>query len=147
MIRGLVILTLIATAFAGEIDFNDCGDDINSPTSFEVAGCDEAPCTVERGKTYDFTFKFDSPVNADDLSVLIKARVFGTWLKWPGAPKQVCGQGISCPLASGKSYTYQSKMTIPDVAPPNFATSVRYFLNNAATGETVFCNQFRVKVA
>ncbi|XP_015789115.1 NPC intracellular cholesterol transporter 2 [Tetranychus urticae] len=145
MIRGLVILALIATAFAGEIDFNDCGDGVNAPTSFEVAGCDEAPCTVERGNTYDFTFNFDAPVNADDLSVSIKAKVFGVWIPWPGAPKQVCGQGISCPLTSGKSYTYQSKMTIPVVA-PSISTTVQYTLANTAS-ETVFCNRFGVKVA
>ncbi|XP_015789130.1 NPC intracellular cholesterol transporter 2 [Tetranychus urticae] len=146
MIRGLVILTLIATAFAGDIDFKNCGDGINPPTSFDVAGCDKAPCVVQRGKKFDFTFNFDSPVNADDLSVSIKANVFGIWIPWPGAPKQVCGQGISCPLVAGKSYTYQSEMTIPDIA-PSITVTVQYTLNNPATSETVFCNRFRVKVA
>ncbi|XP_053209135.1 NPC intracellular cholesterol transporter 2-like [Panonychus citri] len=145
MIKTLILCALVSFTFAGDIEFQDCGDDSNQPTSFSVSGCDEAPCSVERGNTYEFAFGFESPIAADSLQVAIKARVFGVWIPWPGAPPVNCGTDITCPLVAGQAYTLKSSLTIPGIA-PSISTSVQFCLQNAATSETVFCNRFPVKV-
>ena len=121
-------------------------DGSNAPTNFRVNDCDEAPCVVERGNSYEFAFDFKSPIAADSLSVSIKARVFGMWVPWPGAPPVNCGTDITCPLVAGQDYTFKSTMVIPSIA-PSISTSIQYCLQNSVTSDVAFCNRFKVRVA
>ncbi|XP_015787912.1 NPC intracellular cholesterol transporter 2 homolog a [Tetranychus urticae] len=144
MIYLFLLLALINTSFAGEVNFDVCSDDLHGPTKVDVVGCEADDCTLYKGKDVTFEADFESPVDTDDLTIAVSARLFGVWQPWGKAPDKICGVNIECPLKKGQKYTY--KFSTPILADyPSIRTRVKYNLKTP-TGENIICFTFPVSI-
>lgn len=114
------------------------------PSTVTVNGCEGDECQFIKGDTVSFKIDFTSPADADDLTLSVLARVFGTWQKWGAAPKQVCGSSVDCPLKTGSTYTYKFETKVLDEY-PSIKTRVKYSLKST-TGDEIFCFTFPVSI-
>jgi len=54
--------------------FKDCGSELGTIQSFQVTGCDTAPCKFVKGNTYAMNFTFQAKASSKTASVAIHGK-------------------------------------------------------------------------
>ncbi|XP_053331607.1 NPC intracellular cholesterol transporter 2 [Spea bombifrons] len=143
-----VLVAVAACALPGAIAeplvYKDCGCVKGTLVTVDVSPCPKQPCPLVKGETYTVNVTFTSKEDSTNLTAV----VYGILLKVP-VPFQIpepdgCKSGISCPIKSGQTYTYLTKLPIKK-SYPSLKLVVRWMLQDD-NNQSLFCWDIPVQI-
>ncbi|KAJ7365560.1 Phosphatidylglycerol/phosphatidylinositol transfer protein [Desmophyllum pertusum] len=122
LILSSFVLCFLALASSTHVDFEDCGKGkATSTIAFvDITPCDKQPCTLKRGteETMEVQFTPHKAITAAKTIVHGKLPYLPVQLPFPVDNPDACkDQGIECPMAAGKTYTFKTVLPIKSMYP------------------------------
>lgn len=139
-----VLLLFIPIVFSEPLVYKDCGCERGKLINVDVSPCPKQPCPLVRGSTYTINVTFTSEEDAPSCSAAVYGYIGQLPVPFPLPEPDGCKSGLSCPLKSGTTYTYISKMEIKPQY-PKIKLVVLWKLHDADS-KNLFCWEIPVQI-
>ncbi|KAE8585973.1 hypothetical protein XENTR_v10021515 [Xenopus tropicalis] len=117
LLTVLLTVFLLPSSVPEPLKYKDCGSQSGKLVTLDVSPCPEEPCPLVRGSTYTVNATFVSNVNSKSASAVVHGIIAGIAVPFPISEPDGCKSGISCPINSGQTYTYVTKLPIKSEYP------------------------------
>ncbi|XP_069807010.1 NPC intracellular cholesterol transporter 2 [Dendropsophus ebraccatus] len=142
--RVVVLLLLVPVVLCEPLVYKDCGCDRGKLISVDVSPCPKQPCPLVRGSTYTINVTFTSGEVTPSCSAVVYGLIRDLPVPFPLPESDGCKSGISCPLQSGTTYTYLTKMYIKPLY-PKMRLVVEWELRDT-DNKNLFCWEIPVQI-
>ncbi|KAH8255732.1 hypothetical protein KR038_009293, partial [Drosophila bunnanda] len=115
MLRFAVIACAVLVAFAGALEFTDCGSKTGKFTRVSIEGCDttKPECILKRNTTVSFSIDLALAEVATKVKTVVHGKVLGIEMPFPLSNPDACvDSGLKCPLEKGESYRYTATLPV-----------------------------------
>nr|XP_042900058.1 NPC intracellular cholesterol transporter 2-like isoform X2 [Parasteatoda tepidariorum] len=132
-----IFLAILSTTFASH--YKDCGSKDGIVTGVSVKGCSDSDslCTLIKGSGAEITINFRSNVDSNSVKAVVHGIVFHVPMPFTLQNSNGCSSGISCPIRSGNSYTYQNSVKVLK-SYPSVMVDIKYELKDQ-NGNDLVC--------
>ncbi|XP_063295655.1 NPC intracellular cholesterol transporter 2 [Pelobates fuscus] len=140
----LLAVCLLPTVLAEPLVFKDCGCTEGTIITVDVSPCQMQPCHLVKGQTYTVNATFTSKEDSDSCTAVVHGILGIVPVPFPIPQPDGCKSGISCPIKSGQTYSYVTKMPI-STKYPSLEVVVQWQLKDSS-GKDLFCWAIPVKI-
>ncbi|KAG8448933.1 hypothetical protein GDO86_015848 [Hymenochirus boettgeri] len=145
-----ILLTFITASYVPSIiseplNYKDCGSDHGKIIQVDVSPCPKQPCPLVRGGTYTVNATFISSVDTTKTTAVVHGILGGVPIPFSIPEPDGCKSGISCPLKTGQTYSYLTKLPIKTIY-PCISLVVEWKLEDDEN-KNIFCWHIPVKIS
>ncbi|OCT68148.1 hypothetical protein XELAEV_18039444mg [Xenopus laevis] len=112
LLTVLLTIFLLPSSVPEPLAYKDCGSQSGKLLVLDVSPCPEQPCPLKRGDVYTINTTFVSNVNSKSATAMVHGIIMGVPAPFPISEPDGCKSGLSCPIISGQTYTYLTKLPI-----------------------------------
>lgn len=137
LLLACVLLTVVVTTQS--LQWKDCGSVEGKVTKVVMQGCASVDvCPLKKGTNVSVEVSFQPSAAVDKAKAVVHGIIAGVPLPFPLDNADACkDSGLTCPLASGGSFTYKQDIFVQKSF-PKVRVVVEWELKNS-DGKDVFC--------
>ncbi|XP_072285075.1 NPC intracellular cholesterol transporter 2 [Pyxicephalus adspersus] len=144
MITLLLASALFTVAVSEPLVYKDCGCEKGKLLTVDVSPCPKQPCPLVKGSTYTINVTFASNEVTPSCTAVVYGYLSKIPIPFPLPEADGCKSGVSCPLQSGTTYNYLTKLPIkPEY--PKMKLVVRWELRDS-DNKNLFCWDIPVQI-
>ncbi|KAM4690837.1 NPC intracellular cholesterol transporter 2 [Rhinophrynus dorsalis] len=144
LLLSVLTISHLPSAVPEPLVYKDCGCEEGKLLKVDVSPCPKQPCPLVKGNSYTVNVTFTSNVDSDSATALVYGILAHVPVPFPISEPDGCKSGIACPIKSGQTYTYLTKLPIKQEY-PCMKLIVRWKLHDS-NSKNLFCWDIPVEI-